>query len=75
MDAIIRNVSVEFPLFNISLFLVQSLDVEQYALLKSKISRQKVENDNVKLKNRIAMLEIEERKMMKKINDTRRRAD
>jgi hypothetical protein len=29
----------------------------------------------VKLKNRIAMLEIEERKMMKKINDTRRRAD
>jgi hypothetical protein len=34
-----------------------------------------VENDNVKLKNRIAMLEIEERKMMKKINDTRRRAD
>ena len=44
-------------------------------MLKSKISRQKVENDNVKLKNRIAMLEIEERKMMKKINDTRRRAD
>ena len=34
-----------------------------------------MENDNVKLKNRIAMLEIEERKMMKKINDTRRRAD
>jgi len=51
------------------------LDVDKYALLKSKISRQKVENDNVKLKNRIAMLEIEERKMMKKINDTRRRAD
>jgi hypothetical protein len=43
--------------------------------LKSKIRRYKVENDNVKLKNRIAMLEIEERKMMKKINDTRRRAD
>ena len=53
----------------------QSLDHDKFALLKSTIARQQNFNDNCKLKNRISMLETEEKKMMKKITDTRKRAD
>jgi hypothetical protein len=34
-----------------------------------------VQQDAVKLKNRITMLEMEQDKMLKKINETRKRAD
>jgi hypothetical protein len=37
---------------------------------KTKSERTQVEQDAIKLKNRIAMLEVEERKMKKKITDT-----
>jgi hypothetical protein len=61
----------------LSLFidLSQSLDVEQNALLKSTLDRIRIEDDNVKLKNRITMLETEQSRMLKKINETRRKAD
>ena len=55
--------------------LSQSLDVEQNALLKSTLDRIRIEDDNVKLKNRITMLETEQSRMIKKINETRRKAD
>ena len=55
--------------------LSQSLDVEQNALLKSTLDRIRIEDDNVKLKNRITMLETEQSRMLKKINETRRKAD
>ena len=56
-------------------YLSQSLEVEKSALLKNKYERQKVTGDNHKLKNRISMLENEQNKMLKKINETRRKAD
>jgi hypothetical protein len=51
------------------------MDVEQNALLKSTLDRIRIEDDNVKLKNRITMLEMEQSRMIKKINETRRKAD
>ena len=51
------------------------MNVEQNALLKSQLDRQKIRQDNQKLTNRITMLELEEKKMFKKIDDTRKRAE
>ena len=56
-------------------YVSQSLEVEKSALLKNIYERQKVTGDNHKLKNRINMLENEQQKMLKKINETRRKAE
>ena len=51
------------------------MDVEKNALLKSTLDRIRIEDDNTKLKNRVTMLEMEQQKMIKKIGETRKRAE
>lgn len=53
----------------------QSLDVENNSLFKNTLNRLKLDGDNKKLQNRVTMLQLEEDRMIKKIDETRRKAD
>ena len=46
-----------------------------FSLTKIRFSRQKIENDVVQMQNRISLLELEERRALKRIEETRSKAD